>query len=132
MDDIGIAANDAAHLIRNLRATFECIIEAGLKLTMPKCDFVVTEFDFLGRTITPEGVKPQKKNYQFLGKDQVPEVQEGFTALSWFPQLLQELYTKIIRDIRSIFPITQKGRDGPSDNGTSRTIYRYQQRLRQV
>ena len=33
VDDIGMAANDANHLIANLRATFECIRKAGLKLT---------------------------------------------------------------------------------------------------
>ena len=32
VDDIGISANDADHLIANLRATFKCIQEAGLKI----------------------------------------------------------------------------------------------------
>ena len=59
-DDIGIAASDADLLIKNLRATFESMREAGSKLTMHKCHFGATEIDFLGRTITPEGVKPQK------------------------------------------------------------------------
>ena len=69
VDDIGIAANDADHLMANLRATFKCIQEAGLKLTMHKCHFGATEIDFLGRTITPQGVKPQKQNVQnFLEK----------------------------------------------------------------
>ena len=39
VDDIGIAANDVDHLMTNLRATFKCIQEAGLKLTMHKCHF---------------------------------------------------------------------------------------------
>ena len=39
VDDIGIAANNATQLINNLRATFECIRTAGLKLTMHKCHF---------------------------------------------------------------------------------------------
>ena len=60
VDDIGIAANDAEQLIKNLRATFKCIREAGLKLTMHKCHFGATEIDFLGRTITPVGVRPQR------------------------------------------------------------------------
>ena len=63
MDNIGIAANDADHLIANLRATFKCIQEAGLKLTMHKCLFGATEIDFLGRTITSQGVKGQKQNF---------------------------------------------------------------------
>ena len=69
VDDIGIAANDADHLIDNLRATFKSIHEAGLKLTMHKSHFGATELDFLGRTITPQGVKLQKQNLQnLLGK----------------------------------------------------------------
>ena len=39
VDDIGFAANDAEQLIKNLRATFQCIRRAGLKLTMHKCHF---------------------------------------------------------------------------------------------
>ena len=88
VDDIGVAAIDVNQLIANLRATFQCIREAGLKLSMHKCHFGATAIDFLGRTITPEGVKPQKKNHYFLGKDEIPKVQEGPTTLSWFPQLL--------------------------------------------
>ena len=64
VDDIGIAAND--HLIANLRATFKCFQKAGLKLTMRKCHFGATEIDFLGRTITPQGVKHQRQNVQNL------------------------------------------------------------------
>ena len=74
VDDIGIAANDADHLIKNLKATFECIRHAGLKLTMHKCHFGATEIDFLGRTITPEGVKPQKERItNFLEKTKFPK-----------------------------------------------------------
>ena len=35
--------------------------------------------------------------------------------LSWFPQIFQEIYTKIIRKTSTLLPITQKGREGPSD-----------------
>ena len=74
VDDIDIAANDAEHLKANLRATFKCIQEAGLKLTMHKCHFGAKEIDFLGRTITPQSVKPQKQNVQnFLENTKVPK-----------------------------------------------------------
>ena len=59
--DIGIAANDSGHLIKNLRATFECIREAGSKVTMHKCKFCATEFDFLGRTIIQRVSSPRRK-----------------------------------------------------------------------
>ena len=74
VDDNGIVANDAEHLIKNLRATFECIREAGLKLTLYKCHFGATEIDFLGRTITPEGAKPRKESItNFLEKTKFPK-----------------------------------------------------------
>ena len=83
VDDIGIAANDADHLIANLRATFKCIQEAGLKLTMHKCHIGATEIDFLGRTILSRGVKPQRQNVQnFLEKTKFP-IQKKFCKDRW-------------------------------------------------
>ena len=69
VDDIGIAANDAEHLIANLQATCKCVQEAGLTLTMHKYHFGATGTDFLGRTITPQGLNFHKQNAQnFLEK----------------------------------------------------------------
>ena len=61
VDDIGIAANTPEQLIKNLRAVFQCLRKAGLKLSMTKCPFGVHEVDFLGRIITTKGVAPQKQ-----------------------------------------------------------------------
>ena len=44
VDDIGIAANNATDLTRNIRAVFKCNSQAGLKMTIEKCHFVVTQF----------------------------------------------------------------------------------------
>ena len=98
VDDIGIAANDVDHLIANLRATFKCIQEAGLKLTMHKCHFGATEIGFLGRTISPQGVKPLKQSvHNFFEKKQVSEVVKGFTTLFGDFKLLQKLRPKTVR-----------------------------------
>ena len=64
VDDIGIAATDAEQLIKNIRATVQCIRDAGLKLTKHKRHFGATEIDFLGRTIAPVGVRPQRPRVQ--------------------------------------------------------------------
>ena len=69
VDDIGIAANNATDLTRNIRAVFKCIRQAGLKLTIEKCHFGVRQVEFLGRTISPEGISPQANKFQnFLDK----------------------------------------------------------------
>ena len=59
VDDIGIAANNATDLTRNIRAVFKCIRQAALKLTIEKCHFGVGQVELLGRTISPEGISPQ-------------------------------------------------------------------------
>ena len=74
VDDIGIAANNATDFIRNIRAVFKCIHNAGLKLTNEKCHFGVRQVEFLGRTISSEGVLPQSYKIQnFLNKLRFPK-----------------------------------------------------------
>ena len=74
VDDIGIAANNATDLTWNIRAVFKCIRQAGLKLTIQKCHFGVRQVEFLGRTISPEGISPQARKIQnFLDKLRFPK-----------------------------------------------------------
>ena len=99
--DIGIAANDADHLIANLRATFKCLQEAGLKLTMHKSHFGAKEIDFLGRTITPQGVKPQKQNVRnFLEKTKFPKskkaLQRCLGFLNYYRNLVPRLSERLV------------------------------------
>ena len=61
VDDIGIAANNATDVTRNIRAVFKCIRQAVLKLTIGKCHFGVRQFEFQGRTISSEGTSPQAR-----------------------------------------------------------------------
>ena len=74
VDDIGSAANNATDLTRNIRAVFKCFRQARLKLTIEKCHFGVTQVEFLGRTISPEGISPQARKSQiFFDKLRFPE-----------------------------------------------------------
>ena len=69
VDDIGLAANNATDVTRNIREVFKCIRSAGLKLTIEKCHSGVRQVEFLGRTISSEGVLPQSHKIQnFLNK----------------------------------------------------------------
>ena len=78
VDDIAIAANKATDLTRNIRATFKCIRQAALKLTIEKCLFGVRQIEFLGRTILPEGISPQARKIQnFLDKLRFPKLKRA-------------------------------------------------------
>ena len=73
VDDIGSAANNATDLNRNIWAVFKCIRNAGLKLTIEKFLFGVRQVEFLGRTISSEGVLPQShKNSKFFKQIEIP------------------------------------------------------------
>ena len=99
-DDIGNAANNARDLTRNMRAVFKCIRQAGLKLTIEKCHIGVRQVEFLGRTISPEGISPQaRKNQNFLDKLRFPKSKKalqrylGFVNYyrNYFPRMAEKL-----------------------------------------
>ena len=78
MEDIGIAANNATDLTRNIWAVFQSIRNAGLKLTIEKCHFGVRQIECLGRTISSEGVSPQAHKIQnFQNKLRFPKSKEA-------------------------------------------------------
>ena len=73
VDDIAIAAKNATDLTQNIRAVFKCIRQAELKLTIEKCHFRVRQVEFLGPTISPEGISPQAWKIQnFLDERRFP------------------------------------------------------------
>ena len=48
-------------MLEKLSAVFTCIRESGMKLATDKCAFGLKEFQFLGNTITSEGLTPIKQ-----------------------------------------------------------------------
>ena len=109
VDDIGIAANDAEHLIENLRASFECSREAGLKLTMHKCHFGATEIDFLRRTITPEGVKPQNDSItNFLEKTKFPKSKKALQSYLGFLNYYRNYIPRLSEKLVPFFQLLKK------------------------
>ena len=101
VDDIGIAANSVTQLIRNFRAVFECIRQAGLILSIDKCHFGVTEVEFLGRTITPQGIAPQDHKIQkFLANVRFPiskkQVQRYIGFVNYYRNYIPRLSEKLL------------------------------------
>ena len=119
VDDIGLAANTPEQLIKNLQAVFQCLRKAGLKLSMAKCHFGVQEIDCLGRTITTNGVAPQKQKIaKFLEKVKFPRskkaVQRCFGFLNYhrnyIPRMAERLtpFFQLLKtiDAQTKIPIT--------------------------
>ena len=78
VDDIGIAIHNAEELKINPGEVFQCVREAGLRLTMIKCQFSAKEVQFLVQTLSPEGIAPQDQKIQnYLQKLTFPETKKG-------------------------------------------------------
>ena len=100
VDDIEIAANNATDLTRNIRAVFQSIRNAGLKLTIEKCHLGVRQVEFHGRTISSQGVLPQTHKIQnFLNKLSFPKSKNalqrylGFVSYyrNYIPRMVEKL-----------------------------------------
>ena len=66
VDVIGIAANKATDPTKNIRAVFQFVRYAGLRLTIEKCFFRVRQVELSGRTVSSEVVSPHKHKIQFF------------------------------------------------------------------
>ena len=109
VDDIGIAANDSQQLCANIKTVFECIRNAGLKLTMSKCHFGVKKVDFLGRTITPEGVAPQAdKVKNFLSKWRFPKSKKALQRYIGFLNYYRNYIPRLSERLSPFFKLLKE------------------------
>ena len=108
VDDIGIAANNATDLTRNIRAIFRCIRQAGLKLTIEKCHFGVRQVEFLGRTISPEGISPQAKIIQnFLDKLRFPKSKKALQRYLGFVNYYRNYIPRMAEKVNPFYKLVK-------------------------
>ena len=106
VDDIGIAANNATDLTRNIRAVFQCIRNAGLKLTVEKCHFGVRQVEFLGRTISCDGVSPQAHKIQnFLNKLRFPKSKKALQRYLGFVNFYRNYIPRMAEKLNPFYKL---------------------------
>ena len=106
VDDIGIADNNATDITRISRAVFQCIRNAGLKLTVEKCHFGVKQVEFLGRTISSEGVSPQSHKIQnFLSKLRFLKSKKGLQRYLGFVNYYRKYIPRIAEKLNPFYKL---------------------------
>ena len=67
-DDIGCGVETFEEMGPTIRQIFDCLRKSGLRLTPHKCEFGMTSIDFLGSTITSNGLTPETAKLEKLLK----------------------------------------------------------------
>ena len=66
LDDILITGKTETDHIRNLEEVLTCLEKAGLRLKKQKCSFMLTSVDYLGHTISSEGLQPTREKVRAI------------------------------------------------------------------
>ena len=101
VDDLGTAAHTFDELLTNLSSIYECIRNSGLKLTIHKCGFGSSEIQFLGSSITTQGMSPSRDKVDiFLNSLKMLKTLKRFRRFigffQYFPAFLPKLSERLL------------------------------------
>ena len=109
VDDVGSAAQNAVELVENLVAIFKCIEKSGLKLTIKKCEFGLAKINFLGNTITEQGMTPNKQKVEeFLSTMKMPKNQKQIKRLIGFLQFFRAFLPNLSLTLIPFYQLLKK------------------------
>ncbi|CAB1097244.1 unnamed protein product [Ectocarpus sp. CCAP 1310/34] len=99
LDDLIVFDDTPANHVGTMRALFERLRTHSLKLTPPKATIGATEADFLGHTISPDGVRPNGAKVSALTKMPMPEdvkqLRSLLDGLSYYRKFLPNMAKRI-------------------------------------
>ncbi|MGR0243447.1 reverse transcriptase domain-containing protein, partial [Klebsiella pneumoniae] len=81
MDDLLVFSKSESNHIDNLRQVFQRVRQFGLKLSPDKSILGQKQISFLGHVISAEGVRPDGKKVEAIGKMEIPKDVKGIRRL---------------------------------------------------
>ena len=109
-DDILVASNNLADHINALTELFTSLEKFGLRINFKKCQWIQHQIDFLGYTITWEGIKPQTARIKTLAELPEPtdykELRRYMGMFSFYRQHIPH-YAHIAEPLQQLLNATQ-------------------------
>ena len=109
-DDILVASNSLVDHINALTELFIRLEKVGLRVNFKKCQWIQHQIDFLGYTITSEGIKPQTARTKTLAKLPEPtdykELRRYMGMFSFYRQHIPH-YAHIVEPLQQLLIATQ-------------------------
>lgn len=105
MDDIIIFSPSIQEHQRHLRTIFKKLKDANLKVQLDKCEFFRKEVQFLGHTVTEDGVKPNNDKIEVIKLWPVPknekEVRQFLGILGYYRRFIKD-FAKVVKPLTSL------------------------------
>lgn len=90
--------------IQKLEVVLEQLSNSGLRIKTEKCIFGASEVEYLGYTITREGIKPQSKNVDSIKKLSIPRTVRDVCRILGIVQYYRDLWP---RRSHTLAPLTE-------------------------
>ena len=110
VDDVLIHSEHFSTHLANLDLVFKAYEHAGLKLNPRKCNFLQTEVDYLGHSVSSAGIKPQKEYLKVIESWPVPksrhEVAVFVGKMSYYRKYIEK-FAKLARPLTDLLKVPE-------------------------
>ena len=110
-DDLGNGGSDGNKLLENLVAIFKGIERSGFKWSMEKCQFGISQIQFLGHTITETGLSPNKDKGQKFLNIEMPKTSKQVRKFIGFIQYFLKVIPNLAVKLHSFFELLRKNEE---------------------
>ena len=109
LDDILVFSNSISEYLQHLQSVFNQLRKHGLKIKLPKCQFMMAEIKYLGFVINKKGIKPDDDKVEVIRS--VPEPKtvrrvRGFIGAIGYYQRFIPAFSRIATPL---IALTEKG-----------------------
>ena len=105
IDDVLIFSGTLEEHMQHLKMVLKRVIETGLKLKPVKCQFFRQEVEYLGHTITPQGLKTSNKHVaavqEFPTPTNLKELQRFLGMASYYRRFIL-LFAKVAQPLHAL------------------------------
>lgn len=105
IDDIIIFGKNKTEHLNNLKAVFETLESANIKIQLDKCEFFQKEIEYLGFVIGTDGIKTNPKKVQAILKLPIPRTLKdlrSFLGMSGYYRRFIQDYAKIAKPLTTL------------------------------
>lgn len=118
-DDIALTGKDDAEHLETLSTVFDKLQQAGLKVNLTKCSFFQTDIEYLGHTISKEGIRPTQSKIEAITKATPPsnaqELRSFLGLVNFYEKFIPHLHS-LCADLHALTGARQKWRWTDKEN----------------